>query len=219
VNVSFYANNALWLGGGIYIGASSPTLTSITFSGNSVGIGGGGMGNNRSNPKLMNIAFFSNTAGIGGAMYNLQSSPTLINITFSKNKANKSAGAIHNYKNSNPILTNVIVWDNASTSSGHEAQVSNDETSRPVIAYSDVQDSGGSGAGWTSAFGTDGGGNIDADPLFVDTKANNYHLRPGSPAIDAGNNSIIPLALSVDLEGKPRIVGNSVDMGAYETGQ
>ena len=55
-------------------------------------------------------------------------------------------------------------------------------------------------------------GNISADPQFVNRTAGDYHLRAGSPAIDAGTDEGAP---PVDFEGDPRPVGE-VDMGADE---
>jgi hypothetical protein len=89
---------------------------------------------------------------------------------------------------------------------------------------------------------TDGGGNIDADPLFVrdpdpgdgdwttpdDNDYGDLRLQPGSPAIDAGDNAAVPAGITTDLAGLPRFVdiptvpdtGSGtppiVDMGAYE---
>jgi len=65
-----------------------------------------------------------------------------------------------------------------------------------------------------------GVGTIAADPLFAG--AGDYHLEPGSPAIDAGDDSAVP---TTDLDGNPitdldgnlRIRGKHVDLGAYET--
>lgn len=54
---------------------------------------------------------------------------------------------------------------------------------------------------------------IDAQVIFTDTAAGNFHLRPGSPAVDAGTSSGAP---SVDFEGYNRPYGNGVDIGAYE---
>ena len=48
-------------------------------------------------------------------------------------------------------------------------------------------------------------GNISADPQFVNPAAGDFHLKPGSPAIDAGNNSAALLAL--DLDGRSRTSG------------
>ena len=45
-----------------------------------------------------------------------------------------------------------------------------------------------------------------------------YSLLPGSPAIDAGGNSVVgsPLFLTTDQRGQPRLQGLQVDIGAYE---
>ena len=72
---------------------------------------------------------------------------------------------------------------------------------------------------------------INQDPLFVDP-ACDFHLLPGSPAIDAADNTAVPAGVTTDLDGNPRFVddpntpntgvpggaGGSaiVDMGAYE---
>ena len=81
-------------------------------------------------------------------------------------------------------------------------------------------------SGWNSECGTDGGGNIDADPRFVDAAGGNLRLGFGSPAIDAGNN--LSVTVTTDLDSLPRFVniptapdtGSGtppiVDMGAYE---
>ena len=58
-------------------------------------------------------------------------------------------------------------------------------------------------------------GNITGNPMFVDASSGNFSLQPVSPAIDAGNVSAPALPLQ-DFEGKSRIIGPSVDMGAVE---
>jgi hypothetical protein len=62
-------------------------------------------------------------------------------------------------------------------------------------------------------------GSLDAnnwygDPLFVDQASGNLRLQSNSPCINAGLNALTPAG--PDLDGNPRIVGGSVDMGAYE---
>ena len=61
---------------------------------------------------------------------------------------------------------------------------------------------------------TNGVGNITNIPLFLDATNSNFRLQSTSPCINAGNNAytIIP----TDRDGQPRIVGSSVDIGAYE---
>jgi hypothetical protein len=59
---------------------------------------------------------------------------------------------------------------------------------------------------------------ITADPGFVNYTggpSGDYHLRPGSPAIDAGDPSFAP---AIDFSGGARPVGNGYDLGAYEFG-
>jgi hypothetical protein len=53
------------------------------------------------------------------------------------------------------------------------------------------------------------------DPLFVDTNRwANLSLQSNSPCINAGRNAFAPAG--PDLDGNPRIVGGTVDIGAYE---
>lgn len=59
-----------------------------------------------------------------------------------------------------------------------------------------------------------GPGTLTADPLFVGS--GDFHLRPSSPAVNAGDNSVVPSAIAVDLDGNTRIVGGAVDLGAFE---
>ena len=236
-NCTFSGNTASSHGGGMWNhGFSNPTVNNCIFSGNSAGSGGGGMFNwSYSSPTLTNCTFSGNSATNGGGMYNLNnSSPTLTNCTFSGNSAGEWGGGMWNYWFSNPTLTNCILWgDSAPTG----PEIFNDGTISATVSYCDVQGSGGSGAGWNLAVGTDGGNNIDDNPLFMDadgpdnipgTEDDNLRLLPGSPCIDAGDNSAVPAGVTTDLDGNPRFVddlattdtGNGtppiVDMGAYE---
>jgi hypothetical protein len=54
-------------------------------------------------------------------------------------------------------------------------------------------------------------GNVNSDPLLVNPTTD-FHLRGGSPAIDAGAT----LSLSFDFEGTKRPQGAGYDIGAYE---
>jgi hypothetical protein len=116
-------------------------------------------------------------------------------------------------ESSNPILVNTILWGNWAWTAGD--QIYND-ASTPEISYSLIEGSGGSGAGWDTSLGTDGGGNLDADPLFVDGPGGDLRLSSAtSPAFNAGNNAA-PNLPATDLDGNPRIAAGAVDMGAYE---
>jgi len=71
----------------------------------------------------------------------------------------------------------------------------------PLITYCDIKG------------GFSGTGNIDANPLFVDGTAGDFHLQDGSPCIDSGTTAGAP---DTDIEGIARPQGAGVDMGAYE---
>jgi parallel beta-helix repeat protein len=64
-------------------------------------------------------------------------------------------------------------------------------------------------------------GNFSANPFLACQPAEDYHLLPGSPCIDAGTNGV-PLLLPADFDGQPRIIASTtngpaiVDLGAYE---
>jgi predicted outer membrane repeat protein len=212
-NVIFDSNSTNGQGGGMHNHSSSPVLTNVTFSGNTASQYGGGMLNESSSPGLTNITFSGNTANWdgGGISNRWSSSPILTNVTFSGNSANNQGGGMSNSDNSNPALSNVILWGNTAPNG---ASIWND-SSTPQISYGDIQDCGGSGS-WDSACGVDGGGNIEADPLFVDAANGNLRLQDSSPAINAGNNAALPPGVLTDLDGNPRFVRVVVDLGAYE---
>jgi hypothetical protein len=58
-------------------------------------------------------------------------------------------------------------------------------------------------------------GNITNEPAFVDKANGDFHLLPTSLCIDTGNDAYVRAGWT-DLDGKPRILGTHVDMGAYE---
>ena len=56
---------------------------------------------------------------------------------------------------------------------------------------------------------------LDGDPQFVDAANGDYRLLATSPCINAGNNSYV-VDGDTDLDGNPRILGGTVDQGAFE---
>ncbi|MFK7804015.1 MAG: choice-of-anchor Q domain-containing protein, partial [Anaerolineae bacterium] len=213
INVTFAANSGNGGGGLFNNNQSNPALTNVSFVANSAVFDGGAVfNNNQSGPTFINVSFSANSAPIGGAVFNNnQSDPTFTNATFSANSAtgiNGRGGGMLN-ANSNPTLINSILWGNSATTG---ANIHND-ASTPVIRYSIIEGSGGSG-NWSNLFGTDGGNNLDSDPLL----AANLQLQNGSPAIDAGNTLSYTSSIPTDLAGENRIQNMIIDMGAFESG-
>jgi parallel beta-helix repeat protein/predicted outer membrane repeat protein len=114
-NVTFSGNSAID-GGGMFNTHSSPSLTNVTFSGNSASSAGGGMLNDCSSPVLTNVTFSGNSAAGGGGMFNSISSPTLTNVTFSGNSAASGGGMFNSI--SSPTLTNVTFSGNSANDGG-----------------------------------------------------------------------------------------------------
>ncbi|MHC4942783.1 MAG: right-handed parallel beta-helix repeat-containing protein [Planctomycetota bacterium] len=228
-------NRADALGGGIACrGLSNPSISRCTFIGNICrgyyeGSNGGGIccfvlsnatiedcvfiGNESeyggaiqcgiSFPSITNCLFIDNVADKGGGAIDCAASdPFITNCTFVQNSAFFGGGLSTTgvYLPSYPVLTNCILWNN----DPDEIKVLIGSAS---VTYSDVQ------GGWP------GEGNIDSDPLFVDTPVDSgerdLHLFYGSPCRDAGTNTA-PILPDKDFEGDPRIANNTVDMGADE---
>jgi hypothetical protein len=244
-SVKITSNYATSSGGGMYNTNSGPVLINVQILGNRANNGGGMSNYNESELVLTNVLMAGNSAISSGAIYNLSSSElTLTNVTIAGNKAsnNNSSGGIASANTVTLNIRNSIIWGNtAGTGSAlaPSSLVNNGCTAN--IAYSLIEGSGGSGGTWLSAYGTDGGNNLDAaNTQFIDwidpsqggwtvTTGGDYRLKtvsPASIAIDAGNNDYydpgqIPdlHSITTDLGGNPRIQGtapSTVDMGAYE---
>jgi len=223
-NVTFTGNSTGYDGGGMMSEYGCDlTLNNVTFLGNNAADEGGGFYNS-SNTVMKNVIFSGNTANEGGGLYN-SGSVSLLNATITGNDAVNGGGIYNNYIDygqEKTIITNTIIWGNTATTGSQVYNISSD----PTFSYSDIQGSGGS-TSWDSSLGTDDGFNIDANPLFVrdptagdgdwtthgDNDYGDLHLRLGSPAVDTGTNTDCP---AFDLDGNPRPLGPSCDMGAFE---
>lgn len=222
-NVTFVGNEAEEGGGGLFNVDSGPLLTNVVFSGNAAGFGGGMYNLNSSNgfPELANVTFSENVANSfgGGGMNNWNSSAILTNVTFGENTSTQDGGGISNGSGSSVTLVNTIVWGNTADGDGNE--ITNDGSSSIELFYSLYGNGEGDiaeGGGFTAE------NSLTNDPLFVDAESGNLRLAVGSPAIDAGDPEIdlgiFPTDENgdpIDLDGSPRVFGDLIDIGAYET--
>ncbi|MGB2808012.1 MAG: right-handed parallel beta-helix repeat-containing protein, partial [Sedimentisphaerales bacterium] len=205
-NCTFTGNSGEYYGGAFYNEAGSATIINCIFNQNTSSFYGGAINELMGRSSLYNCLFTGNSCSLdGGAMYYwYESRPNLYNCTFAGNSApngNAIASATPEGAGDIPPSTvralNCIFWDGGS-------EIFNNNNSFIMITYSDVQ------GGWP------GTGNINSNPLFVNAAIGNYHLLLGSPCIDAGDNSSVPPSVVTDLDGNPRIIDGTVDMGAYE---
>ncbi|MBN2020115.1 MAG: right-handed parallel beta-helix repeat-containing protein [Sedimentisphaerales bacterium] len=222
------------LGAGVHITYSSrPTIRDNLIKGNVAGsLGGGGIyvyylsqplieQNIITNNSSMNAAgiavyytsagtvrdnlIFANNAGAGIRITG--SYPTIAYNTIASNYKN----GIECTSNSYPLIAGNII---ASNGTGYGIRVEPNNT--PVIKYNDI---------WNNAAGTTGpaipdqtglNGNISVDPCFVNPDANNFHIDPNSPCVNAGDPNFSPATGQADIDGEERIFNDVVDMGADE---
>jgi hypothetical protein len=167
-------------------GAYWNVLNNCTLTENSAKYGGGASG-----AQANNCLFTGNSAQGGGGAF----ACLLKSCTLTGNSANYGGGTVE------CALTNSIVYFNTAAIQGANFFYN------PNISSS-------IGFCCTTPMPTNGIGNITNAPLFVDSTNGNFRLQSNSPCIDAGNNAYV--SGLVDLDGAERVVGGTVDMGAYE---
>jgi parallel beta-helix repeat protein len=208
-------------GGGISLfDAGTPTIMNNIISNNSSGDGqGGGIWIvNESNALIVQNLFYGNTASQGGAIYlsvpDCCTGPILVNNTIVGGTGVTEGSAVWagGFDNQVQFFNNLMIG-----LSGQNA-VDCDSTyspSPPMFTNNDAYSPDGSGLEGTCANESSENGNISLNPLFANSK-NNFRLQSGSPAINSGDISAPDLPKK-DLDGKPRTLNGTVDMGAYES--
>ena len=213
-------NRAGTAGGGIYNTADTMYIEASSVTGNFAGQIGGGIYNRVFRLYLTNSTVSANQAPKGGGVHNetdSQASPSvfLTNSTVSFNTAtNGTGGGILTVAPGVVETQNSVISSNTSTQGGPD--VSGTVMSR---GFNLIQNTAGS-TGWAA---TD---LLGMDPMLAPLGSNGgttftHALLPGSPAINAGSNSLAvdPLTnepLTIDQCGRERVIGGTVDIGAYE---
>jgi len=123
--------------------------------------------------------------------------------------ADISVGA-WSYDTSTLRLTNLTIFDHADLGV-HYRGFGTESTLYNTIVYASATLTDLSGTNVTT-----GGNLLGIDPLFIGPGYWDCHLRAGSPALDAGDNSPPGGLGPTDADGNPRVLGGVVDVGAYE---
>ena len=214
-------------GGGIVLLAPGTVLIQGNLiignvaSGGSGSYGGGIDANDAfSNLSIVQNVIVGNHALTGGGIAWSNPVTAIVDNTIANNDAPNGGSAVFSdgFYKTLAFENNILV-----AAQGQSALLcaNNDVVAPSLFASNDVYSSGGAAYAGTCTDHTGKYGNISSDPIFVNSKANNYRLKGGSPAIDSGNN-LAPQLTSKDFAGNPRIInGNDlataiVDIGAYE---
>lgn len=196
-------------GGGLYIiNYATQTINANLIAGNSAALGGGIYTESYSDAVLTNLLIIGNSAQSygGGIAMNSYSYPLLVNSTLSANTSGSGAGIFASGYAHGTVI-NSIIWGNNG---------------------SDIQAAwGGLGMTYSVTPSYSGTGMINANPQFTDAGNGDYHLGPGSPAIDTGSDASGSGVIG-DFDGRARPQdgdgqgsggtgdGSDFDIGAFE---
>ncbi len=212
-------------GGGANFDSCNVYVNNAVFEDN-YAVNAAGMGIQRSNDydvKIYNCLFDNNISyHYGGAMAMATSSPLIQNVTMTNNYTIAAGGgALQFYSEARPVFENCIIWGNDwygehnAISDGSQIFVWGSDCA-PEFYNSILQGGYKEVHGNSSIAVYDTVTMLDSDPMFVDIQNRDFQLQAGSPAINSGSFDTDGIP-SKDLSGNPRIVGDRIDIGCYES--
>jgi predicted outer membrane repeat protein len=197
-------------GGAIHGRNALLTITDSTFSGNTAGVVGGAVYVSAyggfSSLTLANSTLAGNSAVNGGAIYNSAGTVTITNTTFSGNTATGHGGALYDDAGTlamgNTILANSVTAEDCYRSvpdnyfNSHNLVESHINCATPALTSDPM----------LAVLGSNGG------------PTQTMALMPGSPALNAGNNSSCASypVNNKDQRGVTRPFGAACDIGSFE---
>jgi len=220
LNYCTITGNSARYGGGVYMG----THWYCTLAGNTASVGGGGS----LSAILEYCAVSTNSAPNGGGAYNgtlnwcvLKGNTvsyygggayyaTLNNCLLTANTASSYGGGTYG----SSLNGCTLVANSASSSGGGTYRSTNNNC---IIYFNTAGSNSNYYSGVLNYCCTvplpGGSGNLTNAPLFINQPAGNYRLNSNSLCINVGSYGYLN---SFDLDGRPRVVGGTVDLGAYE---
>jgi predicted outer membrane repeat protein len=212
------SGNSAGIGGGIFNVFGRARVTRCLISGNQAGAGasgfaGAGIASSGGSIAVIDSTLYGNsspagkTIGGGGIFADNNGTVLLYNSTVAGNAASYGGG-VDNKAGKLLDIRDTIVAGNTASISGPD--LSGAAASEGHNLFGDT--SGGSGYAPTDL--------LDVDPMLGPLQDNGgptptMALLPGSPAIDAGDNTGAP-AYDQRGPGYPRIVNSTIDIGAFE---
>lgn len=184
-------DNFATTGGGVMVntGGTVKAYNTSFVNNQAPGFEGGAYYGNTSSSQpltLVNCVFTGNSAWRGGgiALTGAGSQPVLVNLSLSGNSAAGEGGGFYNNSTIQYTIHNSVFWGNT----GPNPQISSYAgVNWPIVNYSIVQ------GGWPHS----GTNILDQNPSFADA---DLRLNLDSPAIDAGDNTVVAIDLH-DADG------------------
>jgi hypothetical protein len=149
---------------------------------------------------IANCLVINNHAQNSGGGITLDAVKSYNNTVCNNTAALNFSGGIYS-SNNGVVIKNCIAW-------GNTGATRNDVW---LNSYASISNS------LFSGLQNEAGGNIEADPQFVDAPNGDFRLASSSPAINIGTADTTGLNIpALDLKASLRIVGGVIDLGAYE---
>jgi len=191
-NCIICSNSETLKGGGVYYYMGG-TIKNCVISNNSASASGGGIYFYRTRGDIINSLIYGNQAKLGGGIY-CDDCGTIQNCTIINNYASDGYGG-GVFCDDGGVVQNSILYGNTNENI-HSSISSNNQRNNCV-------------EGWTNLVN----GIITNTPQFIST--NDFRLQSISPCRNSGTN-LQYVFETFDLGGNSRIMGYTVDIGAYE---
>jgi hypothetical protein len=201
-------NTALFSGGGVDVeccGGVIPVISGNYITGNDGGSAGGGVWIRTAHARLVNNILVDNRANSGAGLWleGMATYPVTVTLLHNTIVGGMSPGeGVWGGAYVDAVLANNIFAYHP-TGITNTRPASATITTEFTLYYSNMLDYGG---------GVVSIAEIHGDPAFLNPTGGDYHIGPGSAALDAGIN----VGVTDDIDGQPRPYGPGFDLGADE---